>query len=94
MDFGGGGALNHHPLLFCKSVYNDYGNLRCLLSEKATFQTILGQNGDNATGKKPETRINVDFLFERAIILPRKPARKIGSKLRKSQLFETNLDPN
>ena len=44
--------------------------------------------------KKPETRIEVDFLFERANILSKKPARKIGSKLRKGQLFETNLDLN
>ena len=28
--------------------------------------------------KKPETRTEVDFLFERANILSKKPARKIG----------------
>ena len=36
----------------------------------------------------------VDFFFERADILFQKPADKlIGSKVRKSELFETNLDP-
>ena len=44
--------------------------------------------------KKPETRTKVDFLFERANILSKKPARKIGKKLRKSQLLRTSLDPN
>ena len=36
----------------------------------------------------------VDFLFERANILSKTPAHKIGSKIDKSPLHETNLDPN
>ena len=38
--------------------------------------------------KQPETRTKVDFLIERANILAKKPARKIGLKIRKSKLFE------
>ena len=41
-----------------------------------------------------ETRKKVDYLFERANILSKKPARKIGSKIKKSQPFEANPDPN
>ena len=44
--------------------------------------------------KKPETRTEVDFLFERANILSKKPARKIGSKIKKIPTFETNLNLN
>ena len=38
--------------------------------------------------KKPEIRTKVDFLFERANILSKKPARKIGQKIKKKQTFE------
>ena len=37
--------------------------------------------------KKPETKTKVDFLFERANILSKKPARKIGSKIKKKPTF-------
>ena len=63
-------------------------------SQKATFPTIFEQNCKNTTAKKPETRTEADFLFERANILSKTPARKIGSKIKKNQLFETNLDLN
>ena len=33
--------------------------------------------------KKPEIRTKVDFLFERANIFSKKPARKIGQKIKK-----------
>ena len=38
--------------------------------------------------KKPEIRTKVDFLFERANILSKKPARKIGQKIKKKPTFE------
>ena len=41
--------------------------------------------------KKLETRTEVDSLFLRANILSEKPARKISSKSKESQLFETTL---
>ena len=45
--------------------------------------------------KMPETRTKVEFLFEKANILSKKPARKIGSKSKKKPItFETMLDPN
>ena len=37
--------------------------------------------------KEPKTRTKVDFLFERANILSKKPARKIGSKIKKKPTF-------
>ena len=42
--------------------------------------------------KKPETRTEVDFLFERANVLSKKPVRKIDSKIKKKPTVETNLD--
>ena len=39
---------------------------------------IFEQNCENTTAKKPETRTKVDFLFEKANILSKKPAFKIG----------------
>ena len=41
--------------------------------------------------KKPETGTKVDFLFERAKILSKKPARKIGQKFKKKPTFEDKL---
>ena len=38
--------------------------------------------------KKPEIRTKVNFLFERANILLKKPARKIGQKIKKKPTFE------
>ena len=38
--------------------------------------------------KNPEIRTKVDFLFERANILSKKPARKIGQKIKKKPTFE------
>ena len=38
--------------------------------------------------KKPETRTKMGFLFERANILSKKPARKIGKKIEKKPTFE------
>ena len=37
--------------------------------------------------KKPGTRTKVDFLFERANILSKNPARKIASKIKKRLSF-------
>ena len=51
---------------------------RCLFCEKATFQKICRQNCENTAAKKPETRTKVDPLSEKANILSKKPARKIG----------------
>ena len=42
----------------------------------------------NTKAKKPEIRTKVDFSFERANILSKKPARKIGRKIRKKPTFE------
>ena len=42
---------------------------------------------ENTTAKKHERRRNVDFLFERANILSKKPARKICSKIKKKPTF-------
>ena len=39
---------------------------------------IFEQNCEKTAAKKPETRTKVDFLFERANILSKKPARKIS----------------
>ena len=49
-------------------------------SKKATFRKQFEQNCEIQQPKKKETRTNVD-LFERANILSKKPARKIGSKI-------------
>ena len=38
--------------------------------------------------KKPEIRTKGDSLFERANILSKKPARKIGQKIKKKPSFE------
>ena len=38
--------------------------------------------------KKPEIMTKVDFLFERANILSKKPARKIGQKIKRKPTFE------
>ena len=61
---------------------------------KSYLQTKFGQNCETITAKKPETRTKVDFLFERANILSETPVRQIGTKSKKNQLFETNLDTN
>ena len=37
--------------------------------------------------KKPETRTKVNFLFDRANISSKKPAHKIGSKIKKIPTF-------
>ena len=37
--------------------------------------------------KKSGTRTKVDFLFERANILSKKPARKIGTRIKKKPTF-------
>ena len=44
--------------------------------------------------KKPETSTKLDFLFKRANILSKKATRKICSKIKKKQPFETKLDQN
>ena len=72
--------------------HNDYGSLRCIFSEKANFLIIIGQKYEITTAKKPETRTKADFLSERANILSKKPALKIGSKYKKRPIFETNPD--
>ena len=46
------------------------------------------------TATKADTNTKADFLFERANVLSKKPARKISEKIKKNQLFETNLHPN
>ena len=43
--------------------------------------------------KKPETRTKVDFLLEKANILSKKPAHKIGQKIKKKQTFEDKPCP-
>ena len=43
--------------------------------------------------QKPQTRTKVDVLFERANILSKKPARKIGSKIKKKPTFLGKLWP-
>ena len=68
--------------------------LRCFFSKKATFKIIFEQNCEKTTAKKPETRPKVDFLFERANILSKSQLVTLAEKLRKNQLFETNLDIN
>ena len=55
-------------------------------SKKATFQ-IFEQNRENTTAKKPETKTEVDFSFERVNILSKKPACKIGLKIKKKANF-------
>ena len=47
------------------------------------FGIIYEQNCENTTAKKTE----VDFLFERANILSKMPARKIVSKIKKKSTF-------
>ena len=37
--------------------------------------------------QQPETRTKVNFLFDRANILSKKPAHKIGSKIKKKPTF-------
>ena len=41
--------------------------------------------------KKAETRTKVDFLFERANILSKKPACKAGSKSKKANFLRQTL---
>ena len=52
---------------------------------------MFEQNCENTAAKKPETRTEVDFLFERALgksqHFVKKPARKIGSKIKKMPTF-------
>ena len=67
--------------------YSDYGSFRCLFSLKATLRIIFELNCENTTVKKPETMKKVDFLFERANILSKKPSCKIGSKIKKKATF-------
>ena len=50
---------------------------------------MFAQNCENTTAKNKETRTKVDFLFEKANILIKRPARKLARKLR-----QTNLDPH
>ena len=60
-------------------------------SEIATVLILSGQNCENTTAKKSETRTKVDFLFERAnIFCPKSQLVKLAQKVRKNQLFETN----
>ena len=75
-------------LLFVQRSYPEFSSNsgKLLLVKfylKATFQVIFEQNCENTTGKKPETRTKVEFLFERVNISSKKPAHKIGSKLKK-----------
>ena len=58
------------------------------------FKQYLGKIVKIKTAENPETRTKVDFLLGRANILSNKPVRKMVLKIRKSQLFETNLNPN
>ena len=70
--------------------YSDYRSLRCLFSEKASFETIFGQNFGNTVEKQQPKTSNKDksgFLFERANVLSKKPARKIGSKSKNKPVF-------
>ena len=49
-----------------------------ILVKKRLFKQYLNKLVKIQQLKKPETRTKVDFLFERANILSKKPARKIG----------------
>ena len=49
-----------------------------VLVKKRLFKCYLNKIVKIQQPKKPETRTKVDFLFERANILSKKPARKIG----------------
>ena len=49
-----------------------------VLVKKRLFKQYLNKIVKIQQPKKPETRTKVDFLFERANILSKKPARKIG----------------
>ena len=57
-----------------------------VLVKKRLFKYYLNKIVKIQQPKKPETRTKVDFLFERANILSKKPAHKLAKKLRKSQL--------
>ena len=57
------------------------------LVKKRPFKYYLSKIVKIKQPKKPETRTKVDFLFERAIIMSKKPARKIGSKIIKKPIF-------
>ena len=46
---------------------------------------IFEKNCKITTAKKPEAKTKVDFLFERANILSKQPARKIVSKIKIKQ---------
>ena len=48
---------------------------------------IFERNCENTAAKKPETRTKVDFLFERANIVSKKPARRIGSKTKEKATY-------
>ena len=48
---------------------------------------IPGQNCENRTAIKPETKTKVDFLFDRANILSKRPVRKIGQKNKEKPSF-------
>ena len=49
-----------------------------VLVKKRPFKRYLGKVVTVKQPKKPETSTKVDFLFERANILSKKPASKIG----------------
>ena len=47
---------------------------------------------ENTTAKKPETSTELDLLSERANISSKTQLAKLAQEVRKSQIFETNLD--
>ena len=54
---------------------------------------MFGQNCENTTTKKPETRSKVDFLFERHNVSSEKPARKICSSSVMDHRDSRNIRP-
>ena len=59
-----------------------------VLVKKRLFKYYLNKIVKIQQPKKPETRTKVDFFFERANILSKKPARKIGYNIKKKPTFE------
>ena len=68
--------------------------LGAFLVEKRPFKSYLSKIVKIQHPEKPQTRTKWISCLKRASILSEKPARKIGSKSKKNQLFETSLDPN
>ena len=71
--------------IFLIDYRNSASNIVIMLvmPPKRTFEQYLNKIVKIQQSKKPEGRTKVEFLFERANILSKEPARKIGSKIEK-----------